>query len=217
MFQPVDGVCLSSIFLMRGKIKMSIYPVLLVHGINDSGRRFRKLQSYLLREGFGRVVAMDIIPPDASIPLEAMANQVMQKLFQLRWESGLDKIDLVGYSMGSQAVRFFIQRLGGKKWVRRFISISGPHRGTWAAYLRQNAGCRQMRPDSSFLKDLNGDSDPWGEVDVYSFYTPFDLMIFPGYFSRLRGARNRTFKVPLHPLMVSNEGVIRAVEQVLLE
>jgi triacylglycerol lipase len=217
MVWPEGGVYPPSVFPMGGEIKMSLHPVLLVHGIDDSGQRFFKLQTHLLRRGFGRVVAMDIVPPDASIPLEEMANQVMQRLFQLRWETGFEKVDLVGYSMGSLAARYFIQRQGGKKWVRRFISISGPHRGTWAAYLRRNAGCRQMRPGSSFLKDLNGDPDPWGEVDVYSFYTPFDLMIFPGFFSRLHGACNRTFKVALHPLMVSNEDVIQAVEQTLLE
>jgi hypothetical protein len=42
-----------------------------------------------------------------------------------------------------------------------------------------------------------------------------DLMILPASSSKLEGARERTFPVILHPLMVSDGRVLRAVEEAL--
>jgi len=117
--------------------------------------------------------------------------------------------------MGALAARYFLQKLGGKHIVRRFVSISGPHHGTVNAWLRPGAGCRQMRPNSRFLQDLNRDPDPFGEVEVFSFYTPYDLMILPSRSSILNGARNHAFKVWLHPLMTFDHKVIEAVARSL--
>jgi len=185
-------------------------PILLVHGIDDSGSRFARLSSFLTENGLGPVLAMDIHPPDASIPMEAMAGQVASAVQTLLQTHSARQVDIAAYSMGTLAVRYYIQRLGGKTRVRRFVSLAGPHHGTLAAYLRENAGCRQMRPGSAFLADLNRDEDPWGRVEVFSFWTPLDLMIFPAGTSRLTGAKNRRFFVLAHPLMVSDPQVMQA-------
>ena len=200
---------------MEGGDRLDAYPVLLVHGIDDTGRRFAHLKAYLMARGLPRVCAMDIIPADASISIQSMAAQVQQAALAVEQTASSGKIDIVAYSMGTLAVRYFIQRLGGKNQVRRFISIAGPHHGTLAAWLRQNEGCRQMRPGSAFLKEINSDRQPWGEVAVYSFWLLLDLMIFPSITSILPGARNRAFLVAAHPLTVSDKRVMQAVWQAL--
>ncbi|MBN1538361.1 MAG: hypothetical protein JW908_16610 [Anaerolineales bacterium] len=190
-------------------------PVLLVHGIDNSSKRLRTMQRALLQRGFSSVVAMDIVPSNGSIRFEAMGKQVRDAAFQLLHSTGAPKIDIVAYSMGALAARYFIQRLGGKSMVRRFVSISGPHHGTFNAYFRLNTGCRQMRPNSDFLIALNSDIDPFGDVAVFSFYTPYDLMVLPGKSSIIPGAHNRAFPVLLHPLMTFDRRVIEAVAQTL--
>jgi triacylglycerol esterase/lipase EstA (alpha/beta hydrolase family) len=117
--------------------------------------------------------------------------------------------------MGALAVRYFLQRQGGGSLVRRFISIAGPHHGTLTAFLRQNIGCRQMRPGSDLLRDLNSDMDPWGVVKVFSFWSPLDLTVIPATSSLLNQSLNRAFIVGLHPWMVSDKRVIAAVIQTL--
>lgn len=191
------------------------FPVLLIHGIDDRGIRFKRMQAAFEQNGIAPVVAMDIQPNDASIPLEAMALQVQAVVESLLQSSRAAQVDIVAYSMGSLAGRYFLQRLGGQRQVRRFIAIAGPQQGTYMAYMRQNVGCRQMRPGSAFLQDLNGDQDPWGAVQVVCFWTPFDLMMLPCTTSRLPGVYNRAFFVPIHPLMLSSPAVIRAVIQTL--
>ncbi|MCE1254737.1 MAG: lipase [Anaerolineae bacterium] len=195
---------------------MKQHPVLLVHGIDDNQQRLKRLRHFLIKKGLPFVFGMDILPPDASIGFEVMAEQVKTAAEDLAATANSHKIDIVAYSMGTLAVRYFLQRLGGKKWVRRFISIAGPHHGTYMAYLRQNRGCRQMRPGSSFLNDLNLEPLPWGQVEVFSFWSPLDLMIIPPGTSRLAGAINRLFWVPAHPLTVSDPHIMKAVWQALV-
>lgn len=173
------------------------------------------MQLALLKHGFSPVVAMDIIPADGSIPIEKMGEQVRVAACELILATGADKIDVVAYSMGALAARYFLQRLGGRNKIRRFISISGPHHGTFTAWFRPHIACRQMRPGSDFLNALNTDTDPFGGVEIFSFYTPFDLMVFPSRSSILADAHNLSFKVLLHPLMIADRRVIEAVVQAL--
>jgi triacylglycerol lipase len=190
-------------------------PVLCVHGIDDTGSKFNRLRCALSQRGFKTVEAMDIQPPDGSISFEKMAVQIQMAASQLLVKSQAEKIDLVGYSMGALASRYFIQQLGGKSIVRNFISLAGPHNGTWMAYLRPGIGCRQMRPGSAILRQLDADPDPWGQVKVASFWTPLDLSVLPASSACLPQAENRRFWVGLHPLMVVDRRVIQAVIQVL--
>jgi triacylglycerol esterase/lipase EstA (alpha/beta hydrolase family) len=194
---------------------MKPYPVLLVHGIDDNHTRLGRISTALLVHGFAPVSAMDIVPPDGSISIENMGEQVLNAVRQLQQTALSPKVDIVAYSMGVLAARHFLQRQGGQAMVRRFISIAGPHHGTLAAYMRQGKGVRQMRPGSALIQDLNNDRAPWGDVEVFSFWTPLDLTIIPASSARLPGARNRSFIVPMHPLMVYDRRVIAAILQIL--
>jgi triacylglycerol lipase len=194
---------------------MNPQPILLVHGIDDTGVRFKPLQAALLARGLGPVVAMNLIPADASISMQAMAEQVRAAAAALQQETQASKIDLVAFSMGALVARYFLQRLDGRAMVRRFISISGPHQGTLTAYFRRNAGGAQMRPRSGLLQDLSADGNPWEDVEVFSFWSVLDLTILPSVSSRLPRAQNRAFAVMLHPWMLSDQKVIQAVVQTL--
>jgi len=117
--------------------------------------------------------------------------------------------------MGALVARYWLTRVPGHVPVRRYVSISGPHHGTWIGFARRNAGGEQMRPGSPFLQELAKDEGQWGPVEAYSFWTPFDLVIVPPSSSRLRGAVMRTFPVVLHPLMMSDARVLDAVIEAL--
>jgi triacylglycerol lipase len=191
-------------------------PVLCVHGIDDKSASFEPMIKALRAREFKYILAMDLKPPDGSITIEEMAGQVKQAAEKLLVDSRADRIDIIAFSMGSLASRYFIQRLGGSLCVRRFIAISGPHHGTLTAYLRQTSGVRQMRPGSVLLKELAGDLQSWGKVQVFSFWTWMDLMICPAWSSRIEGAVQRVFSVPLHPWMFTDRKVIEVVVQTLL-
>ena len=189
--------------------------ILLVHGIDDAQRRMQPLKERLQEAGYENVHAMHITPNDGSISMEEMGQQVLQEALYLRRASGAAKIDVVGYSMGAIAARYFIQRLGGAEMVRRFVSLAAPHHGTLLAWLRGGQGVRQMRYRSPFLEELNADSSSCGEVEVYSFWTPLDLSVIPATSARLDGAHNQRFLVLCHPWMTRDKRVAEAVIKVL--
>lgn len=192
-----------------------MYPVLLVHGINDTGARFDKMRSALRAHGFDSVSAMNITPPDASITLEAMGEQVMEAVRECRQTAGAQKIDIVAFSMGALAVRHALQNVGGLPFVRRLVTVSAPHHGTLTAYLSRKSGVTQMRPGSRFLRDLNAGGGWWGDLEVFSFWSPLDLVVIPATSSVLADAHNQAFRVALHSRMLSDDRVIGAVIQAL--
>ncbi|MDZ4169522.1 MAG: lipase [Coriobacteriia bacterium] len=194
-----------------------MHPVLLVHGINDTGARFKKMRDVLETRGFRSVHAINLTPPDGSITLEAMGEQVIDGVRACRDVAGSQMIDIVAFSMGALAARSALHDPDVRSSVRRFVSISGPHHGTVNAHLSWKSGTRQMRPGSRFLRDLEMDAERWGEIEVYSFWSPFDLVVIPARSSVLEGAQNRSFLVAVHHWMLSDDRVIAAVVQALSE
>jgi triacylglycerol lipase len=124
-------------------------------------------------------------------------------------------IDLIGFSMGGLVARYYVQRLGGLSRVHRLITISTPHCGTWTAYLLRRKGVRQMRPGSTFLRDLESDSDTLNRLQFTSIWTPTDLMILPARSSVLPEAKMVRHVVSHHARMAGNERVMQSVERAL--
>ena len=101
--------------------------------------------------------------------------------------------------------------------VKRLVTISAPHHGTWLAFLHGGAGGVQMRPGSAFLRELNEDRAWLARVQVTTFWTPLDLMILPAWSSRLESAREERHWVLAHPLMVLQRSMWREVERALVQ
>ena len=193
-----------------------VHPVLLVHGIWDSGARLRSMRAALERAEIGPIEAIDLAPNDGRAPILELAGQVERGARDLADRAGRDRVDVVGFSMGALTTRTFIQKLGGKHRVRRFVSISGPHAGTATAFAMPHPGVRDMRPASALLRELDADPDPWGACEVHVLYTPFDLMILPARSSRLRGARSETaVPVALHRWMIEHPDALAHVVRIL--
>ena len=191
-------------------------PVVLVHGIWDSAARLDPLRAGLASRGITRTTAFDLRPNDGSAPIPELASQLDAAVRAALAGAGVERADVVGFSMGALVARWWIQRGGGRELVRRFVSISGPHAGTHAARALPLRGARDMRPDSDLLRDLAGDADPWGDVEVHCLYTPYDLMIVPPRSSVLPGAKTtRAFPVKLHRWMLTDGGVLDAVAHAL--
>ncbi len=188
-------------------------PVLLVHGIWDTGAKLAPMARALEAAGAPRAHAMTLSKNDGSVPLVELAAEVAAAAEALG-----PRIDLVGFSMGALISRTYVQQLGGRGRVRRFVSISGPHAGTRAALLARSslAGVRDMRPGSELLRSLAQDAEPWGEVEVHTMWTPLDLMILPPRSSILPAARSdRAIPVALHRWIVTDRRALDHVASLL--
>lgn len=186
--------------------------VLLVHGIYNSGRYMGNMKRLLKSRGW-EVYAVSLKPNDGSIGFDAMAGQ-LDAFVKANIPAG-EKFDLVGFSMGGLVSRYYIQKMGGYKRVRRFVTLSTPNHGTLWAWLSGRTGVREMRPGSQMLRELNADVSKLAPLDYTSVYTPLDLTILPPSSSRMAVAHNVVSWVPLHALMVWMPGPLRVVEQAL--
>ncbi|MTJ06627.1 triacylglycerol lipase [Anabaena sp. UHCC 0204] len=189
-------------------------PVLLVHGINDTGAVFNKMAFYLRQRGLS-VHTLDLFPNNGVEVLDKLGQQVADYIDNT-FESE-QPLNLVGFSMGGIVSRYYIQRLGGIKRVQRFITISSPHKGTIVAYGSWLPGCLQMRPHSLFLEDLNSDVQMLKQLNFTSIWTPYDLMILPATSSQLGIGKEIVLPVILHPLMLTNTQVLAIVLERLTE
>jgi triacylglycerol lipase len=188
-------------------------PVLLVHGIWDQGVCFDAMRSALERAGCGPTRALDLSPNDGSGTIESLAAIVDHAARDL---ADGERFDLVGFSMGALVSRYWLQRMNGKARTRRFVSISGPHAGTVTAHFVPKRGIAQMRPGSALLNDLASDPDPFGDVEVHTLWTPYDLMIVPAQSSRLPHAKSEhRLPLALHRWMITHPRSLHTVATIL--
>jgi triacylglycerol lipase len=191
---------------------MARNPVLLVHGIDDTAALFNRMKPYLERDGLS-VQAVNLVPNNGQVGLIELAHQLNAHL-SANFAAN-QPIDIVGFSMGGLVSRYYLQRLGGIQRVRKFVTIGTPHRGTWTAFLRANAGARDMRPGSRFLEDLTREVELLDTVSFTSVWTPFDLMIVPANSSKVPAGRSISVNTLAHPLLVRDPQVLRIVLGIL--
>lgn len=189
-------------------------PVLIVHGMWDSAERVAPLTVALRKRGLN-VHAFDQ-PSRGHVPIAELAALTRDQAERVCAEQGVERIDLVGFSMGALNARYYVQRLGGRDRVRRLIAMSGPQQGTWMAHLLPFPGIVDMRPGSPLLRDLARDEDPWGPVQTHVIYTPLDLTIVPATSSELRGALStHRIPVPLHRWMLHDKRIHDLIAKLL--
>ena len=137
----------------------------------------------------GGIIAME----ESSKELKAFVNRVLRK-------TGARKIDLVGHSEGTVMPRYYLERRGGAKNVKRFVALTPLWRGTefgGAAILRDFgaalglsdaltetvagfcASCPQFLRGSDYLNDLNADGEKVPGIRHTNIVTRYDELVIP--------------------------------------
>jgi triacylglycerol lipase len=187
--------------------------VLLVHGVADSPVSMRILERRMRRDG-RHTLAITLKGSDGSISLESMSLQLrdyVQDHFPLT-----DRFDLVGFSMGGLVCRHYVQILGGSRRVDRLVTISTPNHGTLLAFFNSRVACNEMRRGSEST-NLNRDCSALRDLNVISFWTPWDLMILPAKNSRMPVGTNMEIPALAHPLMILQQRPLGEIAKALSE
>ncbi|MEM8806904.1 MAG: alpha/beta fold hydrolase [Cyanobacteria bacterium P01_G01_bin.38] len=186
--------------------------VVLVHGLWNTVNIFWKLRSHLETHGW-HIHAPNLTPNNGDVGIEVLAQQLCAFIEQ-RFEPR-QRFDLLGFSMGGLISRYYLQRLGGVKRVKRFVAVSTPHRGSMMAWFRQNPGGLQMRPGSRFLTDLNQDAHQLEQIQVTSLWTPFDVLVVPASSGQLEVGQSLKLSVATHNKMLRATSSLEAIVQSL--
>jgi triacylglycerol lipase len=172
--------------------------VVLVHGFANTGGLFGPLRRRLESEGHS-CHAPTLHPRDGRLGIPDLSGKLARYIEAAVGPAA--PVALVGFSMGALVARHYLQALGGAARTRAFFSIAGPHRGTFSAYLYPGLGTRQMRPGSPFLRLLESGASELGALPVFTYWTPFDLMIRPSASIRMDCATETRVWCPLHALL----------------
>jgi len=181
--------------------------VVLVHGIFDTGKSMCRLAGALDIEGH-QCFCPDLVPYDGSVSLEKLAAQLAEFVDDVIQDA--ESFALVGFSMGAMVSRIYLQELDGHRRVVGFFSISGPHSGSLMAKFGKGAGAKELRPGSPLLKRLKSEEDRLSQVQIVSYWTPFDFMVFPPQSARWSSAEEHVAILALaHPLLLRSRKLSR--------
>jgi triacylglycerol lipase len=182
----------------------STVPLVLVHGLWDTPRLFRRLEDQL--RGRRQPLLVPHLPHGlGQRPLLDLAAQLGRLVVQ---RFGSDQpVDVLGFSMGGVVGRSWIQLAGGQGRVRRLISVGSPQRGSLLAIPwpgRWLASVADMRPGSPLLRQLNGDLSALADVDCCSFWCLADTLVIPSWTGVLPVGRCQHLPVWHHKQLISS-------------
>jgi triacylglycerol lipase len=189
-------------------------PVILTPGFQDDARKVSWMAAYLQANGL-RPVIISPQPSDASVGIDRLAVKLAEEIERQLGPN--QPIDFFGFSMGGLIGRYYLQRLGGDKRIRRFITMATPHRGTWTARIMPiRPALIQMYPGSEFLVELNKDISILFQVDFMAFWTPFDLSVTPASNCYIPSLPATRIFSPFHATLLHDPIAIRAVTRTLM-
>lgn len=170
-------------------------PVLLVPGYGGNTDSLTTLQAALQQAG--RTAIIVSLPGNAEGDIDQQAQVLAQAVRAALTQASATTVDIVGYSAGGVVARDYVKRFGGKKTVRRVVTLGSPQHGTSVAALGARfqpglcpTACQQLAPHSKLLNKLNsGDESPAGATWV-SIYTAQDQVVTPPESAKLEGALN---------------------------
>ena len=179
-------------------------PLVLVHGLWDTPRLFRRLIQVLDQPDLP-LLAPHLPHRFGAVPLRQLARDLDQAI-QQRFGADMP-IDLFGFSMGGVVSRIWLQELNGVRRTRRFFSVGSPQNGTLAAQLIPRpllAGAADMKVGSDLLRDLNGTATLLAQLECHSYFCRWDLMVFPFWTAILPSGSHRMIDVWTHQQLIAH-------------
>ncbi len=186
-------------------------PIILIHGLWNTADIFSSITSKLddigieyyaptLKHEYGRT---------SIVELTNLLNDLILEKYGLEKE-----LDILGFSMGGIIGRYWIKKFNGYKRTRRFITVGSPHKGTLASQLVPEfpfKGISEMKINSFLLRDLSNYDYLLKSISCISFFTYWDLMVFPGWRANLNSGEKIPLKIYKHKNLVSNPAAVERI------
>ena len=179
-------------------------PIILIHGLWNTADIFSSITSKL--DEFGIEYFSPTLKHSYGMTSIVELTNLLNDLILEKY--GYEKeLDILGFSMGGIIGRYWIKKLNGYKRTKRFITIGSPHKGTLISQLVPKypfTGIAEMKINSLLLRDLSGYDDLLSEINCISFFTYWDLMVFPGWRASLNSGEKISLRIYKHKNLVKN-------------
>lgn len=201
-------------------------PVVLVHGLAATAADNWPTMSPLLKNDGFCVFALTYGQKPGNPyfggfqPMERSAEELKAFVERVLTATGAKQVDLVGHSEGTVMPRWWLGKLGGARFVHRYVMLTPLWDGTavgdpaFAGTLATRLGaerqvldafdaagcgsCAQFGPSSSYLAAVNEpDERPIASIDYTSIVTRYDELVVPYTSGLLRPAPPNVRQVTL--------------------
>ena len=186
-------------------------PIVLIHGLWNTSDIFKYLTKKLdrysidyfaptLHHDFGKVSIIDLT--------KSLNELIINKYGSYK------EIDLLGFSMGGIIGSYWLKHYEGNKRIKKFITVGSPHKGTLTAQIVPRfplKGISEMKVNSKLLKELYDSNDFLENINCISFFTNWDLMVFPGWKAYLPKGNKFSLNIFKHKNLMKNEYAISAI------
>ena len=192
-------------------------PIILIHGLWNTADIFSSITLKLDQLG------IEYFAPTLNhqygmtsiIELAKLLNDLILEKYGLE-----KKLDILGFSMGGIIGRYWIKKFNGYKRTRSFITVGSPHNGTLASQLIPKypfRGISEMKINSLLLRDLSNYDYLLNGINCISFFTYWDLMVFPGWRANLNSGEKISLEIYKHKNLVRNPiAVERIIERLIV-
>ncbi len=160
-------------------------PVILLHGLFQNRGCLVWLQHRLHTAGYQQTISINT-PPWRD--LEALTEELAKKVDEMRIKLKVDKVILVGHSMGGIIARNYVQNRGGAAYVHGMVTLGSPHHGSKLAPFALSSMGKSLLPGSTFLREFNSIAWPQG-TPATSIYTRYDNIVLPTESAKMEGAQ----------------------------
>lgn len=179
------------------------HPILFVHGWNSSGSVWNTMAANFKADGWtaAQLVSWSY---NTSQSNATTAQQIRTKVDSILLATGATKVDVITHSMGGLSSRYYARNLGGDAKIDAWVSLGGPNHGTTSAYGCFSTSCVEMRPGSTFLKNLNATDETPGAPRYATWWSACDAVIEPDNSTPLIGATNTQTACLSHSALYSD-------------
>ena len=191
-------------------------PIILIHGLWNTSSVFSSITSKLDEKGIEYFApTLDHAYGMTSIvELTKLLNKLILEKYGFT-----EEIDILGFSMGGIIGRYWIKKFNGYKRTRRFITVGSPHMGTLTSQLVPKypfRGISEMKINSCLLKELSKLNYLLGDIDCISFFTNWDLMVFPGWRAYLYCGDKLSLNIFKHRNLVRNPVAVEKIMEKII-
>lgn len=177
-------------------------PIVFVHGYTGSATNWDTMVGRFKADGWTDA-ELTRKTYSSTTSNKTVATAVAAEVDRVLAATGATKVDIVTHSMGGLSSRWFLKSLGGTAKVDDWVSLGGPNHGSGFAYFCGSTPCVEMRPGSTFLRELNATDETPGAVTYGTWASPCDELVSVSS-TRLVGATNTETACVSHSALVTD-------------
>ncbi len=188
-------------------------PILFIHGIGGTEEQYQPIIKYLRERGINNFYEFNYKNRFGLTPIKTAAEELAEFI---KNNVKAESINIVAISQGGIIALAYLKFYNTSDVkVEKLFTICSPHKGSRLAKIFNLRGLIDLRPNSELLKELEIFVKE-NKINLYSIYTPFDLMVFPGWNARSKYGKHKIIFAPGHAASLSWPAMMRFIHKNLI-